>query len=285
MARIIGGLTTSHVPRLSRILNTAKEQEAAWKPFFDGFIPVRRWLADNKPDVVVLFGIDHGLNFFLDKMPTFAVGAAHEYRNDDEGWGPPKPRLFKGDAELSWHIIEQLVDDEFDVTTCQEMVLDHGSILALDMPWPGGTWPVPVVPIMTNIVQYPVPKLSRCYKLGQAVGRAIRSYPRDLKVLVIGSGGLSHQIRTAGFINEEFDRFCMDKIVTDPEATTRYTTEEFVELAGSQGLEFVTWLGMRGAVAGNVEVVTSTYHNPLSHTGGAIMLLDARKSSGAMAAE
>jgi protocatechuate 4,5-dioxygenase beta chain len=275
MARIIGGLTTSHVPVLGRVIEEKQQQDPKWKPFFDGFDPLQRWVAREKPDVVVEFCIDHGLNFFLDKMPTFAVGAAHDYRNDDEGWGPPRPRVFKGDAKLSWHIIGSLVADEFDVTTCQEMVLDHGCTIALDMVWPDG-WPVALVPVMINIVQHPLPTLKRCFKLGQAVGRAIKSYPRDIKVLVVGSGGLSHQIRTAGFINEEFDRLCMDKIVSDPDAMTRYGIEEFVELAGSQGLEFVTWLGMRGALSGDVSVVTTTYHNPLSHTGGAIMLLEPR---------
>jgi protocatechuate 4,5-dioxygenase, beta chain len=79
---------------------------------------VHEWLSANQPDVVVVVYNDHGLNFFLDKMPTFAVGAAGEHRHADEGWGLPVSAPFPGDPEFSWHIIEQLVGEEFDVTSC-----------------------------------------------------------------------------------------------------------------------------------------------------------------------
>jgi len=261
-----------------------KQQDPYFKPFFDGFIPVHRWLAEAKPDVAVVIYNDHGLNFFLDKMPTFAIGAAHEYHNADEGWGVPTPRVFKGEQKLSWHIIDSLVADEFDLTTCQEMLFDHAGITALDLLWPGhGPSPITTVPIVINAVQPPLPTPKRCYKLGQALGRAIRSYPQDLKVLVIGSGGLSHQLGRLGFINEAFDHLCMEKIVSDPESLTLYSNDDIVDLAGTQGLEFMTWIVMRGAVSGTVEVVASTYHVPISHTGAAVMLLDARNGSAALA--
>jgi protocatechuate 4,5-dioxygenase beta chain len=286
MARIIGGLTTSHVPMIGKAIAGKKQQEPYFKPFFDGFIPVHRWLAEAKPDVAVVIYNDHGLNFFLDKMPTFAIGAAHEYHNADEGWGAPMPHVFTGEPRLSWHIIDALVSDEFDLTTCQEMLFDHAGVTALDLLWPGhGPAPVKTVPIVINAVQPPLPTPKRCYKLGQALGRAIRSYPEDLKVLIIGSGGLSHQLGRLGFINEEFDRLCMDKIVSEPESLTRYSSDNIVDLAGSQGLEFMTWIAMRGAVSGTVEVVASTYHVPISHTGAAVMLLDARNSSAVAAAK
>ncbi len=131
MARIIGGVGTTHVPSIGSAIAKGLQQDPYWKPFFDGFGVAHRWLADEKPDVAVVFYNDHGLNFFLDKMPTFAVGAASEYRNADEGWGIPVSRPFPGDAALSWHIIEQVVADEFDVTTCQEMLVDHAFTIPL----------------------------------------------------------------------------------------------------------------------------------------------------------
>ena len=103
MAKIIGGLATSHIPAIGGAIAKGLQQDPYWKPFFDGFGPARAWLKREKPDVAIIFYNDHGLNFFLDKMPTFAVGAADEYRNDDEGWGIPTLPPFKGDAELSWH--------------------------------------------------------------------------------------------------------------------------------------------------------------------------------------
>lgn len=279
MAEIVGGLTTSHVPAIGRAMEQSKQNEPYWKPFFDAFLPVRPWLDAVKPDVIVVIYNDHGLNFFLDNKPTFAVGVADEYWNADEGRGLDHPRRFKGDAEFSWHIAESLVEDEFDISICQEIKLDHACTTAGDLLWPDQPeWPAALVPIELNIIQHPLPKPKRCYALGKALGRAIRAYPKDIKVAVVASGGLSHQISQGGFINDEFDRYCMDKIISDPEALTAFSNLDYVEKAGSQGLEFMTWLVMRGAIDGAVDLVASTYHAPVSHTGGAVMLLDARKN-------
>ena len=218
MARIIGGVGTTHVPSIGNAIAKGLQQDPYWKPFFDGFSPVHRWLADTRPDVAVVFYNDHGLNFFLDKMPTFAIGAAGEYRNADEGWGLPVSRPFPGDAAFSWHIIESLVADEFDVTTCQEMLVDHAFTIPLALLWPGAAnRPVRTIPIAINTVQHPLPSPARCYKFGQAVGRAIDSYEPDVRVLVIGTGGLSHQLdgERAGFINKDFDLWCLDQLAGD----------------------------------------------------------------------
>jgi protocatechuate 4,5-dioxygenase beta chain len=252
-------------------------------------MPVHTWLSVEKPDLAIVIYNDHGLNFFLDKMPTFAVGAAHQYDNADEGWGIPVLPSFEGDAALSWHLIESLVADEFDVTMCQEMLVDHAFTLPLKLMYPdaGAHWPVRTIPVAINSVQHPLPTAARCWKLGQAIGRAISSYPEDLKVVIIASGGLSHQLdgTRAGFINKEFDLLCLDKIVTDPEALTRYTTRQIIELAGSQGVELMTWIAMRGALQGRVRKMTSAYQVPISNTGGAIMLMQNDPVPAQLAAE
>ncbi len=276
MARIIGGVGSTHVPSIGNAIAKGLEQDPYWKPFFDGFPPVQRWLGEARPDVAVVFYNDHGLNFFLDKMPTFAIGAAGEYRNDDEGWGLPVSRPYPGDAELSWHLIEALVAAEFDVTTCQEMLVDHGFTNPMSLLWPGAdARPVRTVPISINTVQHPLPSAARCYKLGQAVGRALESWRPDVKVLVVGTGGLSHQLdgTRAGFINKEFDALCMDKLVNDPEALTRYSILEIVEQAGSQGVELLNWIAMRGALTGGVSKLHANYHIPISNTASALLAL------------
>ncbi len=178
MARIIGGVATTHVPSIGKAIADKKYNDPYWKPFFGGFDYVHQWLAREKPDVAVFFYNDHGLNFFLDKLPTFAVGAAKEYRNEDEGWGIPVARPALGDQAFSWHLINALVADEFDITMCQEMLIDHAVTIPLELMWPGN-WPVKIVPISINTVQHPLPSMARCLKLGRAVGRAIESYPQD----------------------------------------------------------------------------------------------------------
>jgi len=285
MARIIGGVATTHVPSIGKAIADRAYDHPYWKPFFQGFDYVHQWLAREKPDVAVLFYNDHGLNFFLDKLPTFAVGAAKEYRNEDEGWGIPVSRPAAGDPEFSWHLINALVVDEFDITMCQEMLVDHAVTIPLDLMWPGA-WPVKIVPIAINTVQHPLPSMARCLKLGRSVGRAIESYPQDLRVVVVGTGGLSHQLdgRRAGFINKEFDHLCLDKIVSEPDTLTRYSIHDLVALAGAQGVEFLNWMAMRGALTGQVTQAHRNYHIPISNTAAATIVLDNHAESARKAA-
>lgn len=277
MAQIVGGIGTSHIPSIGNAIAKGLQNDSYWRPFFDGFVGAHRWLHRVRPDVVVVIYNDHGLNFFLDKMPTFAVGAAAEYRHADEGWGLPVAHPFPGDARLSWHLIESLVEDEFDVTSCQEMLVDHAFTIPLSLLWPDShARPVKTIPIEINTVQHPLPSPARCFKLGQAIGRAIESYDEGAKVLILGTGGLSHQLdgTRAGFINKPFDQMCLEKIVGDPEALTRYSALDIVELAGSQGVEVLNWIAMRGALTGRVSRVHGNYHIPISNTATGVLVLE-----------
>lgn len=277
MARIVGGIATTHVPSIGNAIEKGLQNDSYWSPFFDSFPPAHQWLAKVKPDVVVVAYNDHGLNFFLDKMPTFAVGAASEYRNEDEGWGLPVSKPYPGDPKLSWYLVESLVADEFDVTVCQEMLVDHAFTIPMSLLWPGAdARPVRTVPIVVNTVQHPLPSIARCLKFGKAIGRAIESYDQDVKVLVVGTGGLSHQLdgERAGFINKEFDMLCLDKIANDPEALTKYSIPELVELSGSQVVELLNWVVMRGALTGRVSKLHSNYHVPISNTASAMLMLE-----------
>lgn len=279
MAKIIGGLTTSHIPAVGNAIANELFEDPYWKPFFDGYPPIRAWLHDHKPDVAINIYNDHGLGFFLDKMPTFAIGAALEYRNEDEGWGIPQLPPFPGDAKLSWHIIESMVADEFDITSCQELAVDHGFTVPMQLFWPGlGKNPdfPRSIPISANTVQHPIPTLHRAYTFGKALRKAILSYPEDIKVVVLGTGGLSHQLdgTRAGFINKEFDLYCMEKIVTNPEELTKISRHELVRQAGAQGTEFLMWMMMRGALGDKVVPVHKNYHIPISNTGAGTMMLE-----------
>ncbi len=277
MAKIVGGLASSHIPSIGGAMAKGLEQDPYWKPFFDGFPPSREWLSRAKPDVVVVLYNDHGLNFFLDKMPTFAVGAAAQYQNADEGWGIPTLPPFKGCPDLSWHIINHLVDKEFDVVTCQEMLVDHAFTLPLKLFWPGASCPVLTVPICINTVQFPLPSAARCYRLGQAVGEAIRSWDSDLKVAVMGTGGLSHQLdgERAGFINKKVDLEFMDSLQDNPAWATQFSIHELVEKTGTQGVELLMWLAMRGALGASAKEIHRSYHIPISNTATGVIALEA----------
>src|SRR5207247_1367819 len=143
--------------------------------------------------------------------------------------------------------------------------------------WPGkNRRPVRTVPIAINTVQIPLPKPSRCYKLGQAIGRAVASFDKDIKVVIVGTGGLSHQLdgTRAGFINKRFDQMCLEKIVKEPEAITRLSITDLIRESGAQGVELIMWLAMRGALTGDVTELHTTYHVPISNTASAVMLLE-----------
>ena len=277
MAKIVGGINVTHVPALGRAIAQNLQQDPYWKPFFDGFPPAHEWLARVKPDVAVVFYNDHGLNFFLDKLPTFSVGAAEQYQNADEGWGIPTLPPFAGEPDLSWHLIEELVEREFDLTTCQEMQVDHAFTLPLKLLWPKDeVCPVRTVPVCINTVQFPLPSAARCYKLGQAVGQAIASWDSDLRVVVIGTGGLSHQLdgQRAGFINKAFDLQFMDSLIADPLWATRYSITELVEQVGTQGVELLMWLATRAALPGEVRKVHGNYHIPISNTASGLLVME-----------
>ena len=277
MARIVGGIATSHIPSIGNAIAKGLQADPYWRPFFDGFVAAQRWLHRVQPDVVIVVYNDHGLNFFLDKMPTFAVGAAPEYRHADEGWGLPVAHPFPGDARLSWHLIDSLVADEFDITSCQEMLVDHAFTVPLSLLWPNThARPIKTLPVVVNTVQHPLPSPARCLRLGQAIGRAIEAYDENANVLILGTGGLSHQLdgTRAGFINKSFDLMCLEKIVNDPEALARYSVLDLVELAGSQGVELLNWIVMRGALTGRVSRVHRNYHIPISNTATGLLVLD-----------
>lgn len=277
MAKLVGGLTSSHIPAVGNAIANGLTQEPYWKRFFDGYEPAKEWLAKAKPDVIIVVYNDHGLNFFLDKVPTFAIGCADEYQNADEGWGLKPVAPFPGDAEFSWHLAESLIEQEFDMCTCQEMKVDHGFVNPIRALY--GTqevWPIKTVPIAVNTVQHPVPSAKRCLDLGRALGKAIESYPEDINVVVFGTGGMSHQLQgeRAGLINVDFDIECMEKIATDPEWMTKFTNDEIMEKAGTEGIETIMWLVMRGALKDNAKVIHKHYHAPISNTGSGVLVLD-----------
>jgi protocatechuate 4,5-dioxygenase beta chain len=277
MARIIGGITSSHIPAVGNAINSGLTQDPYWKRFFDGYTPAREWMDANPADIVIVVYNDHGLNFFLDKVPTFAIGCADSYANEDEGWGLPPMPPFPGNAEFSWHLAESLIDQDFDMCTCQEMKVDHGFVNPVRVLFGDrDQYPVKFVPLAVNTVQHPVPSARRCLALGRALGKAVESYPEDLRVLILGTGGMSHQLQgeRAGLIDVDFDLETMDRIADDPEWLTQFTNAELMERSGTEGIETIMWLVMRGALKEKVMTVHKHYHAPVSNTGAGVLVLD-----------
>ncbi|PVZ19751.1 MULTISPECIES: gallate dioxygenase [unclassified Pseudomonas] len=278
MARIIGGLAVSHTPTIGFAVDHDKQEEAAWAPIFESFKPIKNWLADKKPDVLFYIFNDHVTSFFFDHYSAFALGVDERYEVADEGGGKRDLPAIGGHSALSRHIGNSLMADEFDMSFFRDKPVDHGlfSPMSALMPFKEG-WPVDVVPLQVGVLQFPIPSAKRCYNLGKALRRAIESYPDDLDVAIVATGGVSHQVHgeRCGFNNPEWDEQFVDLFVNDPERLTEITLAEYATLGGMEGSEVITWLIMRGALSANVHVLHKDYYLP-SMTGIATLLLENR---------
>lgn len=278
MAHISAGVTTSHVPAIGAALDLGNTDSEYWAPLFAGYEWSKQWIAKEKPDVIVLVYNDHASAFSLEVIPTFAIGCADEFLIADEGYGPrPVPKVI-GHADLACHMAQSLILDEFDMTVINQMKVDHGLTVPLSLMFgQPDEWPVKVVPIVVNVIQYPPPTGERCFKLGQAIRRAVESFDEDLNVQVWGTGGMSHQLQgpRAGLINQEFDNAFLDTITENPDDLRKIPHIEYLRETGSEGIEMVMWLIMRGALGDAVELLHRFYHVPASNTAVGHLVLRA----------
>jgi protocatechuate 4,5-dioxygenase beta chain len=277
-SRIIGGIGLSHVPSVGVAYDRGKMQSPAWKPLADAYLPVREWLSKLEPDVAIVVYNDHGADFRFDKYPTFAIGAAERYAIADEGFGTrPLPEV-RGHADFSFHLCQQLIAAEFDLTVCQEMALEHGFLVPMNLCFehdPQG-WPVAAVPLQVNVIQHPLPTGRRCYKLGQAIRRAVSSYDGDVKVVVMGTGGMSHQLqgKRFGYMNADFDQEFLDRLESEPEKLAEMSHHELMERAGAEAVELIMWHVMRGALSPRAKRVHRHYYAPMTTGMGLITFED-----------
>lgn len=277
MAKISAGIATSHVPAIGAAIDNKKTTEAYWQPVFEGYEYVKQWVKEQKPDVVVLVYNDHASAFDANFVPTFAIATGAEFKPADEGWGPrPVPNV-EGHPALASHIAHSVIQDDFDLTVVNTMDVDHGLTVPLSLVFgEPENWPCKVIPIAVNVVLYPVPSGNRCYQLGKAIRKAVESFDEDLNVQIWGTGGMSHQLQgpRAGLINKEFDNAFLDKIVDDADELAKLEHIKYVEQAGSEGIELVMWLVMRGALNKNVELKKRFYHVPASNTAVGHLVLE-----------
>jgi gallate dioxygenase len=274
MGHVIAGIGGSHSPSVAHAYDAGAEHFGEWKSYFETYANIKRWVADLRPDLAIFFYNDHLNSLTFDQYPTFAVGASDFYPVANEGSAPRPYAGVRGDPEFGWHLVETLIENEIDPTICQQLPIDHGVMtvmpLLFDQPWQ-----VPIIPIAINVVQHPLPKPSRCYRLGEAVRRAIETDGTDKRVVVIGTGGLSHHLqgKDFGYTNKEWDEEFMDLIARDPEKLSGMSIGEYLKRGGSEGVEVIIWLAMRGALQRAPRQVYRSYHSGLL-TGCGVLALD-----------
>jgi gallate dioxygenase len=265
MATIVGGIATSHTPTIGFALDAKKQQDPVWAPIFAGYEPVQRWLAEKRPDVLFFIYNDHITSFFFDHYSHFTLGVGEKYWVADEGGGARKLPPIKGHPALARHVATGLAADEFDLSFFQEKGLDHGCFSPLSLLWPHEKeWPGAIVPLQVGVLQLPIPTARRCFKLGRALRKAIESFPEDIKVAIVGTGGLSHQIQgeRAGFNNTPWDMEFLELLEKDPEKLTEITIADYATRGGMEGSEVIMWLIMRGALAPKVKKLHQAYYLP-----------------------
>jgi len=281
-ARITASVYTSHVPAIGAALDQGRTGDPYWQPLFAGYEGSRSWLSAHNPDVVILVYNDHATAFSLKVIPTFAIGTAATFRPADEGWGARPVPAVTGDPAFAAHLAQSVIQDDFDLTVVNEMDVDHGLTVPLSlMCGQPAAWPFKVIPLAVNVVHYPVPSGQRCFRLGQALRRAVESYDEPLRVQVWGTGGMSHQLQgpRAGLINKDWDNRFLDRLIADPEGLAQIPHIDYVREAGSEGIELVMWLIARGAMADAAggprpTVARRFYHVPASNTAVGHLILE-----------
>ena len=277
MARLFGGIGTSHVPGIGAAVDNEKTQTDYWKPLFDGYEPVREWMRKEAPDVAIIVYNDHASAFSLELIPTFAIGVADAFQPADEGYGPRKVPVVEGHPELAWHLAESLILDEFDMTIANEMPVDHGLTVPLSITCGApSAWPCKVIPLCVNVIQYPSPTGNRCYQLGKAIRSAVEAFPHDMKVAIFGTGGMSHQLQgeRTGLVNADFDIAFLDDLTQNVDRLVDIPHVEYLREAGSEGAELVMWMIMRGALDADAREIYRHYHVPASNTAAGLIILE-----------
>ena len=277
MAKITAGVTTSHVPAVGAALDLGNSGTDYWAPIFKGYEFSKEWIREEAPDVIFLVYNDHATAFDMKVIPTFAIGCGERFGIADEGWGPrPVPEVV-GHPDLAWHISQSVIREDFDLTIINEMEVDHGLTVPLSLMFgQPEAWPCLVIPFAVNVVLYPPPSGRRCYNLGKAIRRAVESFDEDLNVQIWGTGGMSHQLQgpRAGLINRDFDNDFLDRLIANPDELANMPHVEYMREAGSEGIELVMWLIMRGALDDEVNTVHRFYHVPASNTAIGHLILE-----------
>ncbi len=277
MARITAGVGTSHVPLIGRAIDTKATDTDYWKPVFEGYEFTKKWIAEEQPDVIFLVYNDHASAFSLEMVPTFAIGCAEEFQPADEGFGRRPVPTVKGAPDLAWHVAQSVIQQDFDLTIINQMDVDHGLTVPLSLIFgEPDAWPCRIIPFAVNVVVYPPPSGRRCYNLGKAIANAVESFDEDLNVQIWGTGGMSHQIQgpRSGLINKDWDTAFLNRLSDNAEDLADIPHIEYVRETGSEGIEMVMWLIMRGALNTQVKELHRHYHIPASNTAVGHIVLE-----------
>ena len=250
MAEFAGAFAAGHGPNIARGWTGLKAETRDW--IVDRYGELGRRLKAAAPDVLLVQSNDHWVNFFLDNMPAFCIGIG------DEHDGPPEPFMkpvfphetWPGHAALGRHVLDHALASGFDPSYTMRIKLDHGICVPL---WQMGILPdVPVVPLFINLMEKPFPTPARCIEWGRMIREAVESFPENVRVAMLGTGGLSHSIgeTTMGWIDEPFDHACMELFRSASDEKFASDLDRMLSATGNGGAELRNWLIVHAAAGG-----------------------------------
>jgi hypothetical protein len=206
------------------------------------------------PDVVVVVGDDQNEMFLDDGMPAFGVyygDSLYDYPVSEER----KARLMPGQLAAQWafhdqdgekytvpsglgeHVVRELVSDEFDVTAVRRQPegRNAGHAFTFVRRRLMGETMIPLLPVLLNSYNLPnVPSPRRAYYFGRSLRRAIETFPEDLRVAVVASGGLSHFV-----VDEELDHRILDGLRDRDAESLSTIPRKYMRSGTSEGLNWI----------------------------------------------
>jgi aromatic ring-opening dioxygenase catalytic subunit (LigB family) len=242
MASLVGAFAASHGPNIARDWTSlpARQRDRLAAAFDE----IGRRLKACRPDLLVVVSPDHWVNFFISNLPAVCIGIGAEHD------GPPEPFMrkvfprerFKGHAAFGRHLLETALASDFEPALSHRLRLDHGACIPL---WRIGIdADLPIVPVLVNDLEAPMPSIRRCLAWGRLLRRAIESYSVPLRIAVLGTGGLSHSIGepTMGWIDEDFDHRCIAHFQDGEDAKLAAFLTEALPRTGNGAHEIRDWV-------------------------------------------
>jgi aromatic ring-opening dioxygenase catalytic subunit (LigB family) len=249
VAEFVGSFAASHAPLIAR--DWEKLPDAVRDRIRASYRRLGQRLAAVRPDLIIEVAPDHWTNFFIDNLPSVCIGVGAEHEGPREPFMAAFPhRTLQGNASFGHHLLRSALEHDFEPSVSHRLALDHGFCLPL---WRMELDPLPpIVPLIINDLEPPMPSLARCAQWGWLLAEAIASYPHAERIAILASGGLSHSIGepTMGVIDETFDRACIAAFEAGALPPLLAFLGAHLDAAGNGAHEVRNWLVAHGA-AGN----------------------------------
>lgn len=248
--RIVGAFTASHSPGITGWPERAEpaQREAVEAAYGEA----RRRIEELQPDAIIAVSVEHFTNFNFSNLPAFAIATGDSYlgpvTKEMASFLDVEQHQYPGHPTLGRHLYEFALRSDFDPALVEGgMAFDENFCVPFKHLDPESKYPL--VPVIVNGVNPPWPTAKRCYDFGRMIRRAVEAQSEVQRVVVVGTGGLSHWVGLpeSGQVNEEFDRDFIARIESgDPERLVAYDPED-IDAAGNGAHEIRTWLVAAGA--------------------------------------